>query len=62
MKNRPLWQKIWIASFMGCIVYYIVKTLVLQYPSILADSFVMVYGTVSLVIFLYFFPKKKDEK
>jgi len=47
---------------MGCIVYYIVKTLVLQYPSILADSFVMVYGTVSLVIFLYFFPKKKDEK
>lgn len=60
--KRPLWQIIWMVSAAACLGYYLVKTFILHHTSNTADAFIMMYGLVSLVVFVYFFKQKKHDK
>jgi len=62
MKNIPPWQLIWMTSFFGCLIYYVVKTFIMMHPSTIADTFIMIYGMVSLVVYVYFFQGKNKRK
>ena len=62
MNKRPLWQIVWLISFLGLIIYYVIKTLVMGIPSTMTDTVIMVYSTVSLVVYVYFFHEQKDKK
>ncbi len=59
--KRPLWQILWMISFLGLIIYYVVKTLVLGIPTAFIDTIIMVYSTVSLVVYVYFFHERKEK-
>ncbi len=59
MNHNSVGKIVWIATIGVSIGYYIIKTMVLSYGSNTLDAFVLMYGTVSLVVYLYFFRSKK---